>query len=113
LAEITLQNLGEAVRAKRGSDGVRAAAASIGVSPATLSRIENGHLPDLETFRRLCEWLDANPGSILGVEPTPESTPKVAEVHFRKEKTQQPATLRALADMIVAAQLALDNGRLS
>ena len=113
MAEITLQNLGDAVRTKRGGEGIRTTAVVIGISPATLSRIENGHLPDLETFRRLCEWLEANPGSILGVETTVGTAPKAAEVHFRKTKTQQPATLRALAEMIVAAQLALDNGSVS
>lgn len=40
------------VRTKRGSSGLRAAAAKLGneVSPSTLSRIENGKVPDMETF---------------------------------------------------------------
>jgi transcriptional regulator with XRE-family HTH domain len=108
---IGLENLGEAVRTKRGAQGIRAAAADVGISPATLSRIENGHLPDLETFRRLCVWLEADPASILGFENSVNSG-QPAEVHFRKQNTQHPETLRALAEMIATAQLALDNGNL-
>lgn len=37
--------------------GVRVFAKQAGVSPATLSRIENGHIPDIETFFRLCFWM--------------------------------------------------------
>ncbi|MYK33314.1 MAG: helix-turn-helix transcriptional regulator, partial [Boseongicola sp. SB0670_bin_30] len=43
----SLESLGSLVSEKRGMVGVRATAAVIGISPATLSRIENGHLPDL------------------------------------------------------------------
>ena len=28
------------------------------VSPATLSRLENGKLPDVETYAKVCKWLD-------------------------------------------------------
>ena len=43
------------VRAKRGSMGLRAAAEEIGdISASTLSRIEQGRIPDLDTFFRLC-----------------------------------------------------------
>jgi transcriptional regulator with XRE-family HTH domain len=109
---IALENLGEAVKAKRGSEGIRAAASEIGISPATLSRIENGHLPDLETFRRICTWLEADPAAILGF-PTPgENSSVPTEVHFRKQPTQSRKTLEALGEMIAAAQLALDNDAL-
>ena len=35
------------VAAKRGATGIRMAARDAGVSPATLSRIENGHVPEM------------------------------------------------------------------
>lgn len=106
---LAMENLGEAAKEKRGSEGIRATAATIGISPATLSRIENGHLPDLETFRRICEWLGANPAEILGFQPS-ATPPAPVEVHFRKQPTQQPQTMAALGEMIAAAQLALDQG---
>ena len=37
--------------------GLREFADSIGVSAATLSRIERGGTPDLETFFKLCCWM--------------------------------------------------------
>jgi len=37
--------------------GLRVFAKQIGISHSTLSRIENGNLPDVETFFRLCKWM--------------------------------------------------------
>lgn len=37
--------------------GVREFAKQIGISSATLSRIENGKVPDIETFFKLCFWM--------------------------------------------------------
>ncbi len=37
--------------------GVRAFAKQIGISAGTLSRIENGNQPDIETFFKLCFWM--------------------------------------------------------
>jgi len=45
------------VRSKR-DGGVRAVSKEIGVSPATLSRIENGKTPDIETLAMVCQWLE-------------------------------------------------------
>src|SRR5690242_6071852 len=46
------------IRAKRGNRGLREVAQEIGnVSPSTLSRIENGKVPDMDTFLRICDWL--------------------------------------------------------
>lgn len=46
------------VLAKRGNAGIRKAAKEIGISPTTLSKIENGHLPDEKTIQKLCQWLN-------------------------------------------------------
>jgi transcriptional regulator with XRE-family HTH domain len=37
--------------------GLREFAKQIGISSATLSRIENGKTPDLETYFKLCFWM--------------------------------------------------------
>jgi len=59
LPPLTLDCLGDHVRRKRSIDriGVRGAAKEIGVSPTTVSRIENGYLPDPEKFMAFCKWL--------------------------------------------------------
>lgn len=46
------------LRAQRGQRSLREIAAEIGgVSPSTLSRLERGAIPEIETFLRLCDWL--------------------------------------------------------
>jgi transcriptional regulator with XRE-family HTH domain len=97
-----LEQLSRQLREKRGDRGVREAAQEIGISPATLSRVERGHLPDLETFGKICRWLKTDPAAILGV-ASPDAPPANVAVHFRKEQTLAPATAQALAQLILAA----------
>lgn len=107
MKRITLENIGREVIDKRANTGIRAMAAEIGISPSTLSRIENGHLPDLDTFRKVCEWLGANPGDVLGSKAS-SSNSQQTTVHFKKDKTLDLQTAQDLAQMILAAQRALD-----
>lgn len=51
----------------RGSMSLRNAAKEIGISTATLSRIERGGVPDLATFKALCVWLGASADDLLGL----------------------------------------------
>lgn len=105
----SLETLGQLIAEKRGGQGLRTTARAIGISPATLSRVENGHLPDLENFRRICRWLEIDPNRILGFPaPRPSGEKRVrASVHFRKRKTTAPATAAALAKLILHVQRAL------
>lgn len=105
----SLDTLGKLILEKRGPKGVRAAAREIGVSPATLSRVENGHLPDLENFRLICKWLDIDPNRILGFRSSRKARAGEirATVHFRKQRTTTPETAAALAKMILHVQRAL------
>src|SRR5436190_22657889 len=105
MPNLTLEMLGRLAAEKRGDVGVRAAAKDIGISPATLSRVERGYLPDLETFGKICKWLGVDPGQVLGVTANPLSTPRVA-VHFKKQATLSPSTAQALAQMVLAAHRA-------
>ncbi len=102
----SLESLGSLVSEKRGKVGVRATAAAIGISPATLSRVENGHLPDLANFQKICQWLQIDPATVLNVDTESMNRPLVA-VHFRGSSTMAPATSSALAEMIQAAHDAL------
>lgn len=106
MSKTTLQNLGEKLIEKRGGRGIREVALEIGISPATLSRVERGYLPDLDTFSKICKWLAIDPGEVLGVQPNSNLSPKVT-VHFRKDQTLTPKTAKALAQMILAASRAL------
>ena len=49
------------VRAKRGRRGLRQVTLEQGISASTISRIENGSIPDLDTFLAVCDWLKICP----------------------------------------------------
>lgn len=59
--------LGSTVSARREhlSLGLREAARVSGVSHATLSRVEKGEEPDINTFAKLCSWLQLSPTLFL------------------------------------------------
>jgi transcriptional regulator with XRE-family HTH domain len=104
---LTIDDFGRLLAAKRGSRGVRAAALEADVSSATFSRVENGHMPDLATFAKLCRWLERDPREFLGLEAAPsgdDSKRSAAVVHFKKKKTVSADTAKALAELILAAQ---------
>lgn len=108
---LRIEDFGKLLAAKRGNRGVRAAALEADVSPATYSRVENGHMPDLTTFAKLCKWLDRDPREFLGIEAgntpsDPKAAPKAAVVHFKKKKTVSMETAKALGELILAAQRA-------
>ena len=94
---------------KRGERGVREFAREIGISAATLSRIERGKLPDIETFGKLCSVLKLDPAEILEVEgiemrPAARSPTAVAAVHFKADAHYSLQAAHDLAALILAAQ---------
>lgn len=105
----TLESLGALVRDKRGRRKLRETAAEIGISPSTLMRVENGRIPDVETFGKLCHWLALDPGSFLGFEPKQDSGAVTAapftsiSAHYKTDQNPQPATVQALAQMMLLA----------
>lgn len=75
--------------------GVRAAAAEIGISPTTLSRIERGHVPDVSTLDKVCLWLEQDPTQFTGIGGL--------QIAFKKKQTVAPETARSLATLIELA----------
>jgi transcriptional regulator with XRE-family HTH domain len=107
---MTLLRLGSMLRERRGGRGVREVANEIGISPATLSRVESGKLPDLLTFRKICGWLKINPAEVLeiatggsGSAPANEAVP-VAAVHLRADVAMSAEAASDLAQLILIAQ---------
>ena len=92
------------MRERRGARGIREVAQEIGISPATLTRVEGGRLPDLMTFRKICTWLKIDPGQILGIPgEQAEQPPPEAAVHLRADRALLPAAATDLAELIVFA----------
>jgi transcriptional regulator with XRE-family HTH domain len=87
-----LEELAGLTRQKRGNMGVRAAASEIGISPTTLSRIENGHVPDMQTLDKVCSWIGRDPSQFSGIGGL--------QIAFKKKGTVKPATAKSLAALI-------------
>lgn len=105
----TLESLGVLVRKKRGDGKLRETARIIGIGPATLMRVENGHIPDVETFGKVCKWLQMDPGSFLGFDQkgstaVPETEGLISiSAHWKADQTPNRATVQALAQMVMLA----------
>ncbi len=105
-SEIDLKRFAAEVRTKRGKQGLRATAVEIGdISAPTLSRIEQGNVPDLDSFIRICKWLGRSPQSFTGEQSATakESTPKQIEAYLRADKILSEETVKAISTMVVLA----------
>lgn len=101
-----IEGLAERIKLRRAGMGIREAALEVGVSPATLSRVENAKVPDLDTFGKICHWLGDDPAIYLGLQAT-SSTEHRAQVHFKKGAAISKDSAKALSEMILLAQKAL------
>lgn len=119
MGNIRLEQLGIALKNKRGNRGLREVAQELKISHTTLSRIEAGRQPDLDTFSKLCDWLELNPAEVLNsTSQTAKSTEnqekqlfaKAISVQFRAEKDLSPETANKLGEMILAVQQMIRNG---
>jgi transcriptional regulator with XRE-family HTH domain len=101
--------LASMVKAHRNEKVLRDAAKEIGgISPSTLSRIEQGHIPDVETFIKVCQWLN-EPTETFIIDPTKQNTSGDGQrkiiAHLRAEKTLSPKTVEMLVKVIELAYM--------
>ena len=105
--ELDIDLLATMVRRQRGQRGLREAAADMqSVSPSTLSRVENGKMPDMETFLSICDWLNVSPAHFFknsGEQPSELDTPDSIAMQLRADKHLDPATAHVLATLVKAA----------
>lgn len=100
------------VRTKRGQRSLREVSAAIGtISPSTLSRVERGAVPDLETFLRLCGWLKIPtnafihaPASTLN-RPGSEESAQLVEQALRADGVLSPEVISAFMTLIRAVRM--------
>ncbi|WP_319422043.1 helix-turn-helix domain-containing protein [Pleurocapsa sp. FMAR1] len=102
---LDIERLASLVRSKRGSRGLRETAKEIGnVSPSTISRVENGKTPDMDTFLAICDWLEVPLNELI--KDTEEENIETAEaisIQLRADKNLDPAIANALASLVKAA----------
>ena len=120
MARRPLESLGVLVRERRGARKLRETAAEIGIGPATLLRVEAGRIPDLVTFGKICQWLGVDPATFLGMDDKskkkegPQSNARerlFVSAHLKVDQTPKPETISALAEMILLAANAQDEGQ--
>jgi transcriptional regulator with XRE-family HTH domain len=91
------------IKEKRGKRVLRDVSIEIGdVSPATLSRIEQGKIPDVDTFIKLCKWLETPTDTFIIDQTNIElkSNKDHIVAHLRAEKELEPDTVQMLLKMI-------------
>ncbi len=107
--ELNTHLLATMIKKKRGDQGLRAVAEEIEVSAPTLSRIEQGKVPDVDTFLKVCRWL-GEPPATFAIEAMPvtkrtvqESTRNIVIANLRADKELSQETINVLVDVIEMA----------
>ncbi len=93
---------------KRADKGLRTIADEIGgVSAATLSRIEQGKVPDVDTFIKICSWLDTSSDTFIISDSNmkPATTKEQVVAHLRADRELSKETLNMLIKMIDIAYI--------
>lgn len=103
-ATLDTLKLSSMLKQKRGEKGLRTIAQEIGgVSASTLSRIEQGNVPDVDTFVRICKWLEVSMDEFsdeIQENKNELSTKELILTHLRADRTLSKPTIEALAQMI-------------
>jgi transcriptional regulator with XRE-family HTH domain len=97
---IDTNKFSEMIKSKRGKIGLRQLSTEIGVSPSTLSRVEQGNLPDIDTYIKLCKWLEVSPNYFTDDNLVDSNSKNGVIAHLRADKTLPSATAEALIQMI-------------
>lgn len=101
---LNTEMLASAIKTKRGKKGLRDTAAEIGdISPATLSRIEQGNLPDVETFIKLCKWLNVSTDTFVqGNKSAKKELSEKEKIVFqlRSSKELDPDSINTMIAMV-------------
>jgi transcriptional regulator with XRE-family HTH domain len=103
---LDMDKLANLVRNKRLTRGLRETAKEIGnVSPSTISRVENGKTPDMETFLALCDWLEVPAAELIKntEDEKAPNTPEAITIQLRADRNLDPAIANALASLVTAA----------
>ena len=111
MATIDIKKLAQLVKSKRGSRNLREVATEIKnevgeVSISTLSRIEQGKVPDLSTYMKICEWINVSPNEFaISIEKKEKSHKDEVFFHLRADQSLSPEVSEALTKMIEIAYI--------
>ncbi|OLY95706.1 Helix-turn-helix [Cnuella takakiae] len=101
---LNTEMLASAIKTKREKKGLRETAAEIGdISPATLSRVEQGNLPDVETFIKICKWLEVSTDTFVkGDKVANQELSEKEKIVFQLRSSQEldPDSIDAMIAMV-------------
>lgn len=103
MAEIALRELGAELKDYREENelSLRAVAGETGISASTLSRLERGHVPDLETVEALADFLGITVRTAAGSTDSgrldAEGLSRQIRVHLRANKNLSEEAAREIA----------------
>ena len=101
---LNTEKLSSVLKAQRGDRGLRAIAQEIGgVSASTLSRIEQGKVPDVDTFLKICNWLGVSTEEFTYDDKTKSknlSSKDLLLAHLRADRNLSESTIQALSEFI-------------
>lgn len=101
---LDIEKLASMIRSKRGKNGLRATAKEIGdVSASTLSRIEQGYLPDIQTFFKICSWLEVPTDYFKISQGKNDTIEQEIVAHLRADRNLDSSTADSLIKMITLA----------
>jgi len=110
--QIDVDKLVAALDARRRAEGMswRKLALDAGVSPSTLTRMQQGKSPDVNTFTALTKWLNI-PAERFGLEAAHDRGSQPAEAHpmsvvstlLRGKHKMSPRAMNALEELVNAA----------
>jgi transcriptional regulator with XRE-family HTH domain len=101
MQSINIQSLSQMIKSKRSDRGLRETAKEIGdISVSTLSRVENGNLPDIDTYMKLCKWLNVSVDFFAKETKSSESKQNMVVANLRADKTLPQDMAEALIKMI-------------
>jgi transcriptional regulator with XRE-family HTH domain len=97
-----LMELGPMVARRRAELGLslREASAASGVPVATLSRVEQGRMPDLATFRRIVKWLGVPPERFFTPTERTANTPEAIAEHLMADPALPPEAADRIAGIV-------------
>ncbi|MEQ8477102.1 helix-turn-helix transcriptional regulator [Fulvivirga sp.] len=99
-SKINSDKLSSMIKSKRGKQGLRATAKEINISAPTLSRIEQGKLPDIDTYVKICEWLNVSTDYFTESTVNQEDTQTNVIASLRADKTLSAETVESLVNFI-------------
>lgn len=99
---LDIEKFSNSVKSKRGKLklGLRVLANDIGISASTLSRIEQGKLPDIDTYIKLCDWLEVPTEYFTVTVDRTDDIKSEVIAHLRADKNLPSETAEALIQMI-------------